>query len=245
MMGAGVQTYSGEAFDKCSTYDLEAGGYQKGLRFGPARYESCFWQSVDLVALHDWEFDDRPILTGIEMDRCRCDGDAYLSGAVLDDCTVNGWASKARLVDCALRQCVFRGRFRSLWFEWSSGDRDAHRRAQTVAFHRSADWAIDVSEAESAELEVRSIPPDKTRVDPTRQFFASGLSVQAGAAALSEIPLGDYGLTGFAVRGWLATRHPEYVKFFSLSPRSKTKDAELELIALLHEFGLVLPTAPH
>lgn len=238
-----MQTYRDQTYEDCTTYDPEIEGFQRGLRFGPARYESCLWQSIHLIALAEWEFEDWPVLSRIELDRCR--GDAHLSSVHLDRCEITSWKGTARLVDCALRETVFRGRFRSLWFDWSSSDRTASRRAMSAEFHTSVDWAIDVSEVQSPELGVRSIPAEKVRVDPSRQFFASGLSVQPGAATLSEIPLREYGLTGMVLRERLAARDPQYVIFFSLDPRSKTHAAELQLIALLHEHGLVLPTAAH
>lgn len=192
------------------------------------------------------KFEDRPAISRVTFDRCTVgSGQISLSGAVLDEvCFVD---TKAELVldDCALRHVVLAGRMGRVWalFGFQSHRSNYERlKRQNSDLHDRVDWMLDVSRAVSRDLILRSVRPDKVRIDPSRQAFVTHASLQPGRRHLEANPL--VGNAGFIVRG--ALRSPNHLdSFICAQPRGKFEQEELALIRFLHEHGLTCPTAPH
>jgi hypothetical protein len=196
---------------------------------------------------------DRPTIRNVSFDRCVVGNYIHLSAAVLDGVSFTNTKTRLDLELCAFREVVLRGRFGDLKINWHSGaerlsgkpghvaNREAVDR-QNDEFHQESEWLLDVSEAHFTDWGIRDLPPDKVRIDPTRQAFFDA-EVTRGARALIEPALGE-GVVSSVLRFQLGGER-ERLTFVHANPRKKHGEHDIALIALLYDNGLTVPTAPH
>lgn len=239
------------------------GAWSAGWRLEDTGYRNCQLYMIKLIEpveqilggerRYPDHLADRPTIRNVSFDRCVVGNYIHLSAAVLNGVSFTNTKTRLDLELCAFREVVLRGRFGELKINWHSGaDRlfgkpghVANREAvdrQNDEFHQESRWLLDISEADFTDWGIRDLPPDKVRIDPTRQAFFDA-ELTRGARALIEPALGE-GLVSFVLRQQLGGDR-ERLEFVHANPRKKHGEEDIALIALLYENGLTVPTASH
>jgi hypothetical protein len=165
-----------------------------------------------------------------------------VSGVVFDDCTLNGLATNdLQILDaCAFRHVTVRGRLGRVMVSHLPLSRAPQIADAFVAanhrFYESVDWALDISELEAKEFDLRGIPSRLIRRDPATQVVFRREHV--AARSWESLDLHGTALRAFMDNllhyGW-----PDAVFVTPvLDPR---RDRILEALAKLREIGVAEP----
>lgn len=117
---------------------------------------------------------ERRKIVGVELHRCWSSASSSIGTATIEDVVVCDHRSSGltHIIGAALRHVVVRGKCGSFLFRpWLDDDSeiDAVFAAANDEFYRSVDWALDISDAECTEMDIRTIPADLIRRDPETQ----------------------------------------------------------------------------
>jgi hypothetical protein len=118
--------------------------------------------------------DDRRVVRNVSLLGCTATGSA-LGPIVADSILVAGLKTHgvALIYGAAFRHVVFTGQCGRLLLNLPRpGGREKVFRRANAEFYSAVDWAIDISKANFAELEIRGVPADLIRRDPETQFVA-------------------------------------------------------------------------
>jgi len=131
-------------------------------------FDRCVFRSCSAVAEGPL---GRPVLRRIRAVNCRLESCDAL-GAIFDDCTFDGLRfNRMPLVyGCAFRHVVFRGDFGRVLIRGSSvtGKPNAIDHAND-RFYETVDWALDITEVRSSDLEIHDVPLHLVRRNPETQ----------------------------------------------------------------------------
>ena len=151
--------------------DRNSGALFCDLEFVKCRFEQCFFGTVrDPMR--------RPIARRMSLIDCsanRC----HLSAPILEDVRVNGLSSNAVLVLCApaFRHVTLTGSICDLVVnmdEDPAGEYDpvnAEFHKANADYYATVDWALDITNAEFQNVEIRGVPADLIRRDPATQII--------------------------------------------------------------------------
>ncbi len=109
--------------------------------------------------------------------------------------------------------------------------------AENAEHHHATDWVLDVSGARFRNSMIRDLPPEKIRIDASRQAVITVSSMQGSEAVFADVDLP--GTVGMVIREAMNGRVWDPLVNIDIS--SKTAPQELELIQTLHEGGFALP----
>ncbi len=131
------------------------------------------------------------------------------------------------VINCLFRHVSFQGQFDKLFIEPSDYPRDP----TPASYYASVDWALDISQAEFVELDLRGIPSPLVRRDPAHQVVVT-----------RERALGRDGwkqITHYRGRIERMLRSTDRDEVFIVAgKRGKNAGIELEGIARLLELGV-------
>jgi hypothetical protein len=215
------------------------------------RFVNCSFASVTVSVTRDEQPPSkRPIIRDVHLENCRCKpGIVSVGGAVIEDCSVDGFDGELRILSCCLSRVRLAGHVASVRIDAAGPPPgyasiwDDYRRANDAFYAEGAPGvALDVSELHVIEdCTIRTIPPALVKIDSSRQAFMSKASVAPGSAALGKMPLP--GTVGSMIELALSGYADDDI-FTYVTEGSKTASDELDLIAYLHANGLAVETAP-
>jgi hypothetical protein len=175
----------------------------------------------------------------------QCRVDSTIVGPVLfEDVRVDGLrlSGALHLPGCAFVRCTLRGRIGRVLAYAEPEPLDAIDSPVNQAFiraneavHAACEWALDVTEAECVELDIRGVPPQKIRINDEVQVC---VSYERAAAAVRDglvarMPLGDIVVASVSQR----SRYPmDFI--LSTHRRHRSGDEYLDLFAALRDLGL-------
>jgi hypothetical protein len=81
-----------------------------------------------------------------------------------------------QVLGCGFTRTVLRGKFDSLFIREDPGSDSGN-----AHLYRSVDWALDVSQADFKDCDIRGIPPKLLRLDPETQVVVTRQRAQAVA----------------------------------------------------------------
>jgi len=224
---------------------------RKSLAKRPKTHTGAAFKSRDMRGrreLHDREFDrctfrwcnavaegplDRPVLRRIRALNCRLEG-CHALGAIFDDCTFDGLRNdRSSLAGCAFRHVVFRGDFGRYLIRgssdlWGPGAMD---RANDQ-FYETVDWALDISEVRSSDLDITGVPLHLLRRNPETQAI-----VRRRRLSFAEMKRLGIGPTASWVLSNFFPQDPDR-RLFIANARSKNFADWVQAIAQLRAAGL-------
>ena len=166
-------------------------------------------------------------------------------GAIFDDVVVDGLRTShapVNLSGCAFRHVVMRGTIGSILFNRDRdfaarrGSRNGAFRRANEEFYQTVDWALDISEAVAACIEIRgAIPSRLVRRNPETQFVLT--REVAESRAWRDVQGYDEGTFQTAVSNFLTSGAPDTVVV--AEPRSKYYQQELTYFRRLRDCGLL------
>jgi len=210
-----------------------------GRTFENMAFERCEFVSCRLSMTHDPA--KRSIFRNVRLSDCTFDRGG-VDAAVLEDIEVDGLKTRSLLqvFGAVLKHVTLKGRTGRLMFSPVVSPATAYLlpevqsafRLANAAYYRSVDWAIDIREADAAELELTGIPGRLVRRDPENSILikASNLRNRAWRKGI-ENSIVEVGIS----------RMLEYQledKVQVACRRSKDYMHQIELFRILRETGV-------
>ena len=204
---------------------------ESGFEFDECSFEAC---SVSV----DRSDRSHVKLSHVDLRACRVAGGG-LRGVHLVDCSVRGLqvSSMPQVLGCVFEHVTLEGKINKLMIrpELPTVDDQAPFLAAAAKAYERIDWALDISEVDAYNLEVKGIPSRLIRRDPETQIVVRGEALEG--KPWSEI---DYSGTYFRVsmdrivlEGW-----PEVIL---VAPRTgPKKEAFLRVINDLRAIGVAV-----
>jgi len=151
--------------------DRNSGAIFCDLEFVQCRFEHCFFGTLRDPAR-------RPTARRISLVGCGA-RECHVRGPILEDVTVFGLDSNAKLIlwAPAFRHVTLTGCICDLIVnvdEDPAGEYDpvnAEFQKANAEFYSTVDWALDIREAEFADVSIRGVPADLVRRDPETQVI--------------------------------------------------------------------------
>lgn len=149
-----------------------------GAMFSDLEFNHCLFKSCSIGRTEDPN--NRSIVRNIRIVNCEAAG-CFLGPAIVQDVVVDGLKIPKRLIaeGSVFKHVVLKGRIdRLLLFAVSANLlANAEHRKQVeerfeqanTEYYRTVDWALDISEAEFSDFDVRGIPARLIRRDPLTQ----------------------------------------------------------------------------
>jgi hypothetical protein len=197
-------------------------------------FEKCWFQGSEVSVGRSESTHVR--VSNVELRRCRVSGGGLL-GVHLVDCRVDGLqvSSFPRVLGCVFEHVTLAGKINKLMIrpELPTVDNQAPFLAAAAEAYERIDWALDISEVDAYDLEIKGIPSRLIRRDPETQAVVRREALEG--KPWSEI---DYSGTYFSVamdrivlEGW-----PEVIL---VAPRTgPKKEAFLRVITDLRAIGV-------
>lgn len=172
-----MRVFENKEFRRDSFADRDSAAIYEGFDFRRCYFESYFLSLTDDPAL-------RSVVRGVRITDCSQRG-CTLYAAIFEDVLVDGFKTNGQLVrthGAVFNHVVLRGRIDRMMLSNdmlpSSLENDADRRRGIALFreanadyYRKVDWALDISDGEFKELELRDIPGHLIRRDAETQFL--------------------------------------------------------------------------
>ncbi len=172
-----------------SFYDRDSGAVYSDLEFRRCCFESCRISMTE-------DPERRTVVRNVRLLASSQRGSA-VDAAVLEDVVVDGLATHGQLFQtwgAVFKHVVLRGRIDRIMCNWSLGtiefDKPAVQQAfneANMAFYHDVDWALDISEGEFMELDIRGVPAQLIRRDPESQIVVT--RERALASSWRDLPL--------------------------------------------------------
>jgi len=167
-----MKVYSDKLFD----HVIEYGQNQV---YSDIRFKRCVFQSCAFSVTDDPKM--RSIVRNIEVVKCKGPSSS-VGPAIVEDCLIDGFHTSNGffyLKATAFKHVTFRGKLgRFFFFELPThagfeGMYEVHAAfaAANAEYYRNVDWAIDISQAEFLNVDLRSVPPLLIRRDPESQIL--------------------------------------------------------------------------
>lgn len=216
----------------------------KGTRFSDMSFRNCIFESCSVaVGAHAR---DRPTIRNVQLRNCTALGCA-IGAVIAEDVLVEGLRTTGRVPlfirGAAFRHVVLRGHIGGLTITGDArrpsvkGIDDVKLKREideaNERYYRSVDWALDISEAECEDLDMRGgIPASLIRRDPRTQIVVTreralegrwrevDLSGTWWPETLNMFINDNYLDSGYASKVLVAPRrHPNYVRLLEALER--------------------------
>ncbi len=130
---------------------------------------------------------NRSIVRKVTLERCRVQGSA-LHCAIVEDVLVDGLQTSDlhQAWGAVFRHVTLRGKIGRLMLATLLSPRSRNAPEQAALeqaneeYYRDVDWALDISEAETVELDVQGVPVELIRRDPETQVIVPREAALAG-----------------------------------------------------------------
>jgi hypothetical protein len=208
---------------------------------GPIRLERCH---LDHCGARGWKVDSRPVFRSCELIAAterRCS----VGGVVFDEVLVDGLQTDDLLFiwGCAFRHVVLRGRVGRLLLSQLVSPLPEYRAlAQAflkanAEFYRNIDWALDLTELEGDEVDIRCIPGALVRRNPKTQAAITLTRATELEAKWRKI---EFSGTCFrtALENMLALKFTDEVLVASKYRRKYDFNREIEVLQRLRDIGV-------
>lgn len=174
-----MQVFKDKHFSRGSFADRDSAATYDGLDFERCYFEGYFLSLTSNPAL-------RSTVRNVRMTDCSQRG-CTLYSAILEDVIVDGFKTNGQLFQtfgAAFNRVVLRGKIDRLMLSndvLPSGQLDAEDRQHEINLFREAnaryyekvDWALDISQGEFKELDIRGVPARLIRRDPETQIVVT------------------------------------------------------------------------
>lgn len=227
-----THTYIDQTFDGL-------GNDGRGLFISDLRVVRCSFRACHLSTVADPAV--RAVVRNVQLTDCRVFGESCtVSGAVIEDCVVDGFSADGVmfLVGCAYKHAIIRGNISPLVLDnrviytWISDEiKDRFVEANTK-YYGTVDWALDIPEAKSNDMDIRGIPSSLIRRDPRTQVVATQERVRE--QRWSKLDLDQrvrLWLNDLVRRGWSDS-------IFIVPDKHPRRQRMLDSLAKLRELGI-------
>lgn len=201
---------------------------------GPLILERCRLQGCS--AGHTTDLNQRPVYRNVTFTKCEQTG-CSLYGGIVEDVLVDGLKSHTlfQSFGTAFKHVTLRGRVGRIMLSTDIGRTKERYRACEEAnsrYYETVDWALDISQAEFTEADIRNIPTRLMRLDPETQAVVS--REQALDRRWKTLPVD--GLLKGTIEHFLERGFPDQV--LVAPKRSKEFEVLLDGIRVLVEEGV-------
>jgi hypothetical protein len=127
---------------------------------------------------------ERRIVRNIHLRNCTASASCSFGPVIFDEVTVEGLKTTGLVIvyGAVYRHVTLRGRCGKLFLNQLPDDRRPLFEPADRAFYEKVDWALDISDGEFDELDIRDIPADLIRRDPESQVIARRRTAEATRA---------------------------------------------------------------
>ena len=234
-----MQTFENQEFHRL--HDRDSGRLFVDMEFINCQFRSCFISRGDNPTLRS---------TARNMRFLRCEEKACTIGrAILEDILVDGLKTHGRFDTwgAVFKHVTLKGRIGNLKVSDFIVAADAspalrHKinlrfQAANAEYYRNVDWALDISQAEFEQADIRGVPGRLVRRDPETQVLVTRQKAEAG-----EWKNLDLSRTYWATAIDVALREPHYTDMVLVAPKRDPRFKELlNGLNLLRRAGVAEP----
>lgn len=219
-MSANLKVFDNRSFEGIHDSDSRA-------CFANMEFRSCYFQGCALSITHQPSL--RSTVRNLNLEKCSQRG-CTIFGAIIEDVTINGLTTHGQLLQtwgAVFKHVVLRGKIDRLMISQAirAGlaelDEQAAFDKANAEYYRHVDWALDISQGEFKELEIRSLPAKLIRRDPETQIVVTREKALAGEwrdlefqEALTPFAIGKLLERGDPDRVMIAgKRHPKFRRY--------------------------------
>lgn len=152
-----------------------------GRTIADMEFHRCYFGSSYSTSL---DVRRRAVVRNVAMIACKATKGCSLLGTIVEDVLVDGLRTHGliQLWGCVFKHMTLKGRIDRMMFSPAIviGPETAAERAQQKAFdeanaayYRNIDWALDISQAEFQECDIRGVPARLIRRDPETQVVVT------------------------------------------------------------------------
>lgn len=206
-------------------------------------FKRCYFHDCSLSMTRHPEL--RTTVRDVRLDRCEVEH-CFIESAIIEDCIVDGLKTLGDLKICGavFKHVVLRGKIDKVmithpWSPYLSDeppDADLPIRRANAEYYKHVDWALDISQGEFQELDIRSVPARLIRRDPETQVIVTREKALQGD--WKYLPYPDNLWAGW-IDGFLHDETPDVV--LVAPKRSKRFKPLLEGLKLLRQAGVAEP----
>jgi len=152
--------------------DRDSGAVLEDIEFRHCYFESCAVSITNDPRL-------RSTIRNVRLKDCQQLGSA-LETAILEDVIVDGFKNKGQPLQirgAAFKHVILRGKIDRLMLSWQVDLMEKEPHVQQAfdeaneAYYRDVDWALDISQGEFRDLDIRGLPGHLIRRDPETQVL--------------------------------------------------------------------------
>jgi hypothetical protein len=207
----------------------------------------CYFESCGLSLVEDPA--NRTLVRNVNIANCSQRG-CVIKAAVFEDVILNGLKTHGQPLQVSgavFKHVILQGKIDYLMLGWSLGtlqfDKPLVQRAFDVAnaeYYRHVDWALDISQGEFKEIDIRGVPARLIRRDPATQVVVTRTKALQGRWRDLRFPDGDPSVWWVVLDNFMAFGHDDDVVLVA-PKRSKDYAALLEGLHILREDGVAEP----
>ncbi len=234
-----MQMFENQEFHRL--HDRDSGRLFADMEFMQCQFRSCFISRG---------YDPNLRSTARNMRFLRCEEKACTIGrAILEDILVDGLKTHGRFDTwgAVFKHVTLKGRIGNLKISDFIVAADAspalrHKinlrfQAANAEYYRNVDWALDISQAEFEQADIRGVPGHLIRRDPETQVLVTRQKAEAG-----EWKNLDLSRTYWATAINVALREPHYTDMVLVAPKRDPRFKELlDGLNLLRRAGVAEP----
>jgi hypothetical protein len=219
-------------------YDRDSGRIFSHLQFRNCKFESCRLSITSNPRL-------RAVVRHVQLVNCSQQGCA-LECAIVEDVVLDGLESKGQLFQtwgAVFNRVILRGKLDRIMISPFIGAGLASAEVQSAfdtanfEYYKNVSWALDISEAEFKELDIRGLPSRLVRRDPETQIVVTRHKAEQGA--WRELPLEKINFWNVTFDLLLKSKDPDVILMApKRHPRFKTY---LDDLVLLRKEGIAEP----
>lgn len=174
MINSNVTSHENKEF--CDLHDQSIFPWQRRKVIENQKFTSCSFQGCSLSMTDDPK--KRTIIRNVILEDCFVSG-TFVFTPIVEDSLVEGLKT-ADLLPCwgaVFKHVVLRGKIGRIMISRKTAiisenpRRQARLQASNREFYREVDWALDISDAQFSEADLRGVPGHLIRRDPESQFL--------------------------------------------------------------------------
>lgn len=171
-MDANLKAFENRSFE--GMHDADSGAL-----FASIEFRSCYFQGCALSITHRPSL--RSTVRDVRLEKCSQRG-CTLFGAIIEDVTVSGLSTHGQLLQtwgAVFKHVTLKGKIDRLMISQAvrAGLAEPEQQAAfdkaNSDYYRNVDWALDISQGEFKELEIRGLPSRLIRRDPETQIVVA------------------------------------------------------------------------
>jgi hypothetical protein len=234
-----LQTFRDQVFDHI--IDRDSHCVFSDMRFERCTFESCAVSVTRDVAL-------RSTIRNVEVIDCK-ESATNVRCAIIEDCLVDRFQTEGGFFyfqAAVFKHVTFRGNLGKLFFsdvptfagyEGMYRDRELFA-AANAEYYRKVDWAIDISQAEFLDVDLRSVPPRLIRRDPETQILLTRKRLTE--SDWQNLPY-VWGMVPYMLNDFLINQPGMDEMVFAVPKRSRNAKKLIHDVALLRKAGVPEP----